>query len=328
MQRSQEASDGLLLKVLQHSWALPHTLVHHRFAPPRRRQASFAAGEDLVRLLAEAGLVDRPLHLFVGDSSFAECLSPYTRDLREQLLAWQATASSEPVDAEPSEDTLYELAASFVRSDPRLPAEKQVAERSVGIVRHHLDAGCELTVVDSVRLDWRCCDARLQGVSLRSAPPVLVGLQGLDAAYLAPLLLHLLEVLGERLAGMLFVSHGAAQGARWAEIYLGTRLEQLRGGGSICLPSTALRAEDLRDLIDKPRSDATFYSGPSLAFGSHLRRTLGAANATGDCLTYAAAEAALALQDVQRCGNIPPCLQLGWACINAHGAGLQAAVRR
>lgn len=229
--RAADASlGGRLLTVLAPAWELPPVAVHAELDTRACRRRVEVRAERVAASLAEMGLATRRLHLWVGSTAITSCLSPYSRELRDALLAWAAAHPDQlgaDLDlAQPaSEDTLYALAADFIASDPRLSVERDAADRTVGIQRLEAD-GLPFELVDLGRVDPRLCDARLGAFGPPADAPVLVR-QSSD----------LEDGSGAGLAALLRLL--AAQVASVTVLLEGTALEQ--PPGTVLLPAAAMR---------------------------------------------------------------------------------------
>jgi hypothetical protein len=222
---------GELLQLLRAS-TLPAIALHASLSADTVAHTGQAAGRAVVAALAEMGLGDRPLHLWLGDPLFVECLSPYSRELREVLLAW---GDANPADLGPdlrdhlgpvaSEDALYALVNDFLLVDPRLWPEKVAAERTVGIL-HREAAGQRFEICDLGRVDPALVDARLPAFDLSPPFPVLVRL-GADPYGATPALLEaVFEALGPQVASVTLASEGSLSA---------------RAAGALLLPRGMLR---------------------------------------------------------------------------------------
>ena len=203
--------DGALLAALVEPWHLLHLRLHASLLPsPAQAEAATTA---LLRRLAEMGLLGRPLHLWLGDPVPIDCLSPYTRDLRQPLWQWaqgQPAALGADLTAAPLaplEATLYAVADDLLATDGRLGVERAAAERSVGIYREQI-AGCACAIVDLGRLQPEACDA---GLGLRAPPlgqDVLLQLALDSPLAAAASLASLLPQLGDRLRSITVTYEG------------------------------------------------------------------------------------------------------------------------
>jgi len=159
--------------------AWPQILIDAELSPRALGQLAERAAKRIAAYLAEMGLWDRPLHLWLGPEMVVDCLSPYTRELREVLVAWAAghlaQVGSDLSDLSPQvpEHVLYAIARDFAHTDRELVEERLAAERTVGI-RHYADGALAFDVVDLSRLDQGVIDARLPRLSWIGPAPVLI----------------------------------------------------------------------------------------------------------------------------------------------------------
>lgn len=194
--------DGLLLSQLLMSASLSSMHVHTSLQTSQSTARRKRVTQGLLGGLAEMGLLQRPVHLFLGASQVLECLSPYHRDLGAQICAWgdaqwQAHGKTRDVRFQEDPDGSYLLQAAFLRQDKALLQEKHLAERSVGIQHGHLD-GASFTWLDLGRLPQTACDPRLNdlGHAGQHDAPILLHLNPSQMPPLAPMLPRLLESLG------------------------------------------------------------------------------------------------------------------------------------
>ncbi len=108
----------------------------------------------IFRTIAEKGLSQRKIHLWIGDDLILQWLSPYVRDLRNVMTAWAQHNIH-------GEDEFYESIPRFLAADGRLTDERIRADRSVGI--SHYSAGFD--VIDTARLDPTAWDPRIKSAS-------------------------------------------------------------------------------------------------------------------------------------------------------------------
>jgi hypothetical protein len=230
LRAADDALGGRLLTVLAPSWELPPVAVHTELDTAACRRRVEARAERVAASLAEMGLATRPLHVWVGSGAVTSCLSPYTRELRDTLLAWGAAHPDQigpdvDLGLAASEDTLYALATDFFASDPRLAVERDDADRTVGILRLEAD-GLPFELVDLGRVDARVCDARLGAFAAPADAPVLVRLSSDLEDGSGAGLSSLLRLLREHVASVTVLLEGTA-------------LEH--PPGTILLPAAAMR---------------------------------------------------------------------------------------
>src|SRR5690606_37662773 len=89
--RTDEATEGALLTVLSNGWEIPEISLHAELDLAAQGRRAERRQSRVVSALAEMGLVGRPLHVWLGSPAITDCLSPYTRELREPMLAWAET---------------------------------------------------------------------------------------------------------------------------------------------------------------------------------------------------------------------------------------------
>lgn len=233
--------------------APPEIHIHPGLAPQRWAERGSRAAERIVHHLAEAGMLNRPMHLWVGPSAVTACLSPYTRELRVPLTRW-AQAQTLPTDWQPagehpSEDALYAIARDFLRTDARLVPEKRLAERTVGITGHTLDA-VECDIIDCGRLELPLCDARLspgRGDNWSAPPPVLVRLDSGGRGLEAPCLAKLLADVGHAVASITLFTDGPVDATVSAGAHAVDAIWPWGGQAPIILPA----ATPLRDPLPR-----------------------------------------------------------------------------
>ena len=240
-----------------------------------RRRRGERAGQRIASLLAESGYLTRPVHLWVGPGAVTECLSPYARDLRDALRTWALQKAHEkhsPLaedlhepSMQPSEDELYAIAHDFLRSDPRLPQERETAERSVGLTRHVVD-GISLETIDLARIDLDLCDARLNVGYIPSPAPVLLRLDPDPSDPDAFLLRSLLDTLGPTIASVTIVLEGSLLRGPPGSVLLPHLLIRWAGEQKLAPPATApFDPEDLNGYANGPVQRGAVLSVPSAA---------------------------------------------------------------
>ena len=332
-----QAGEGLL-SFLQAPSPAPKLHVHHSFAPMARHKHATECGDSLIRLVAEAGLADRPMHVLAGDLNVLDCVSPYARELRAPLLAWGAAHSATWAHAAASscvgDDPVYAILRAFLPTDGRLGPEKAAAERSVGIHQYALGAGgptdrafsWQLTLIDTARLDARLCDPRLGAFRVRTPAPVIICLQAVDPCQLGILLDHLVRTFAERLASIFIADKSYVPAAPSGHVIVASRFENMTGGPPVALPAGALLPEDLSGLLSQPPSYGVLYSAPCLALAQHM--DVGSdlpANPEALCWTANATSAVDAILQAGVRGLLSPQTELGWAAVNAFVAPLVLA---
>lgn len=116
--------------------------------------------------VAQHGLLHRPVHLLVGELPWAECVSPYTRDLTITLDQFARSKSewSSGLPLKPNEPSLqanwyYTVARRFVSSRTELREEKKRVDKQFGCQPFGLRETSYW--IDSARLDWQAVDPRL-----------------------------------------------------------------------------------------------------------------------------------------------------------------------
>ena len=168
-------------------------------------------------ILAEMGLLTRPLHLWVGHSIVTDCLSPYPRDLRELMQRW-LRLSPDAVGADLrgdsstfGEDAVYALCHDFLRTDPQLGEERAMAERSVGLTRYRFETQ-SYEIIDLGRIDPNACDARLMGLGNLAPGSVMLRLGTSPEDSGAGAIRTLMRELGPILQSVTFVMEGSPIG--------------------------------------------------------------------------------------------------------------------
>lgn len=215
LQAADAQTDGAIWLALLGDTELPTARLHTSLHPNRHRERYQRAGERIVTHLAEQGLAQRPVHLWVGPPVVVDCLSPYTRELSDVLVQWAAKhpemlgGDLREREHPAGEDVLYALAYDFLRSDSNLAKERAAADRSVGIGRECID-DIAFETVDLGRIDPAVVDSRLVGARAVEHPaPVLlrVGPEPEDDG--GALLRSLLDGLGEHIRSVTLVIDGS-----------------------------------------------------------------------------------------------------------------------
>ncbi|MED5465031.1 MAG: hypothetical protein VX699_10280, partial [Myxococcota bacterium] len=160
-----ETSNQLLPRLLMGELTLPEFHVHASLSPDNLNDSIHQAALGLLQTLAESGFTKRPLYLWIGNDLPIHHLSPYSRDLGEQLQSW---AQQNPEHLGPdiprpdssNPDILYALTQDFLNTDTALQEERHRANREAGIQHLTLlNQPCE--VVDLSQLDHGATDPRL-----------------------------------------------------------------------------------------------------------------------------------------------------------------------
>ena len=267
---------GELINALHGGGRLPEVRVHASLHPDGIDRLGRRQAQQVVTTLAESGLADRPLHIWLGDGVLTDVLSPYTRELRPVLWRWaQANpydlgADLRPIQAgEPTEDMLYAVLNDFMQVDPRLAPEKTVAERTVGIYRYRFkegDGGFEL--IDMGRVDPHLCDPRLPAWRLKTPAPTVLRLDGHNAGA-ASVLRGVLEAMGGRIVSITVAAAGLALGAPAGTVVMPRLLIRWGGGDKLPIPLTpGLSATDFLGLTDRPVQSGAVVAVPSLLLAS------------------------------------------------------------
>ncbi|MBC7793013.1 MAG: hypothetical protein H7Z43_04855 [Clostridia bacterium] len=172
-----DATGGVLMSWLTSSAALPPMQVHPDLSSAAIASRAAAFAGRIQSALAETGLLGRPVQLWCGPGWLADCLSPYTRELRPALTHW-ATSMPEVLGSDAAaaaragvlgEDALYAIAYDLLRERPQLAEERDVADRTAGIYRSD---GFEL--IDLCRVDLGACDPRVGSIAGAYEGAVLV----------------------------------------------------------------------------------------------------------------------------------------------------------
>jgi hypothetical protein len=201
-QQADAAADGQLEALLQHRMA-PELIVHPSVEPPHTAHLAHRTAQRILTAIAESGLGNRAVHLWVGSSIVTDVLSPYPRDLGPQLLAW-ADATCGPDAA----GDVYAAMAAFLGADARLLDEQHRAEQTLGLQRLQRD-GVAFDVIDMARLDATLCDPEL--VHLQQAPhraPIVLRLSAPRARTLATVVERLIDLCNTQLASVTVVTEG------------------------------------------------------------------------------------------------------------------------
>lgn len=258
LDQAELLSNGALLRHLLRTDELPRLRIHPEVAISALEQRGQDLGARIVGTLAEMGLADRPLHIWVGSPMVTDLVSPYVRELRQVLLDWAAEHSQElgrdlvPLPEDVSEDQLYAIAADFLRSDPRLVTERVAADRSVGIMHYAVD-GVPFDIVDMGRIETQVADARLSPFDADGSAPVIVRLtpDGKDPS--CATLRIVLASLGPQVHSVTLALDGRLGGERPGTLLLPTHVRRVEGGAVSSLRGLVrLGFEVLQPLTDAP----------------------------------------------------------------------------
>ncbi len=205
---------GRLIALLESNAKLPEISLHAALNVRALDDRASARAERIVTTLAELGLASRELRLWIGGPAITDCLSPYTRDLSETLLAWaaqneDALGDDLCLDDTTNEDVFYALAYDFARADLRLEPEKREADRSVGIERDEVD-GIDFDIIDLRRLDLGADDPRLGDLRPSGEAPVLLRISPKLEERSGAAFMRLFELLAPKLASVTLALEGTA----------------------------------------------------------------------------------------------------------------------
>ncbi|MBI3179194.1 MAG: hypothetical protein HYZ27_06005 [Deltaproteobacteria bacterium] len=270
--------------------------------------------------MAEMGLIERPIFIWVGSDVITDVLSPYARELRSPLLEWAAQnppALGEDLRdlAQPAgEDALYALARDFTASDPALANERTQADRTVGILRFDGD-GLPFELLDLGRIEPQVCDARLADFTPPAPAPVLVRLTASLEDGEAMLLRTLLAALGPRIIGAALIMEGVALSGGVGAIVLPHLLVEWRES-KLWLPNAApLAAGDLVGHADAQVLGGAVLSAPaaSLLSPGHVADLVRAYGVSA--VEVGGAPALEALMDARLSGVLSPGADVSWALV-------------
>ena len=243
-----------LLALLQPGASLPPIAVHAASSPATWQRQQARNADRVVQAVAEMGLVDRPLHLWLGEGRVADCVSPYSRELKDVLWHWAQTHPERvgpDIPAQPSDDALYAVMHDFMAHDRRLAGEKEEAERTVGIYQHTI-ASMAVEMIDLGRADPMLCDPRLPAFRLRAPAPTVVRVDAPDPQLLGAALEAFINTLGNRLASITIVLPSQAPVAMAGQITLPRFAINWAGGQKLPLLNEALTPQDFLGLADRP----------------------------------------------------------------------------
>jgi hypothetical protein len=202
---AQSLSEGVFLDLFVGKQVLPEVFIHPDLSFDTMLGTRRGCADRIVEKLAEMGFLRRPIHVWVGDRGIIDCLSPYTRDLRDTLITW-ATNTPQNLDENTlahlqntgpqiTEDLLYAISNAFIGDDTRLVDERRAAERQVGIIHFQVDDLC-FEAVDLGRIDPNHCDARLHHWHIEHDAPILLRLPSLSEGNHPHLMDRLFELIG------------------------------------------------------------------------------------------------------------------------------------
>jgi hypothetical protein len=245
-----------VLVLLLSDHPLPEVLVHADLDPVAAGQQAERHAQRLLEMLAENGLIERPIHLWIGNDVLTDCLSPYARELRDVLLSW-AARNADVVGPEvaalldnPGEDLSYAVMHDFLRAREGLLDERERADRTVGILRS-TDRGLPFELVDLGRIDPALCDARLPTWHVGTPAPVLVRLGTDSEESDATALRAVLDALGGQLASVTLLLEGTLLGGRPGGILLPHLMVRWAGEEKLSIPAqAALDPDELASLAD------------------------------------------------------------------------------
>ena len=318
-----DESQGLLLSLLLGRSQIPDIDLHAGLAPSAIASHFAQQADRVLEVLAENGLMGRGTHLWLGPESITDCLSPFTRDLREPLLRWaEANVMLAGLDGslpeeKITEDWLYVIAQRFLDGDEALLRERDEADRSVGILRHRWP-GVNFDSVDLCRIEAGGCDTRLAQWRVGADAPILLrlsfGFQDVEQTFIT----RILEVIGPYLASVNVVLRGNILGPAVGDLLLPSMVLDLCGGEALALPNpSTLHADDLSLYAEGPIPNFPVLSAPSFRLISgeyleHLKERYGVAGVHLGCSdSLRALQLALWSGSLQRETPVSTCLFQG-----------------
>ncbi len=306
-----------LLSLLQAGANLPIIVVHAASNPSiRARQHARDAGRA-VQAVAEMGLIDRPLHLWLGEGRISDCLSPYSRELKDALWRWAQTHPQHvgpDIPSQPSDDALYAICDDFMAHDPRLVGEKEDAERTVGIYQHAV-ADLRVEMIDLGRTDPTLCDPRLPAFRLHAPAPVLIRVDAPDSQLLAAALEAFIHTLGHRLASITIVLPTQAPAAMAGEIILPRFAVNWAGGQKLPLLNDALSPQDFIGLADRPVQAGDTLLVPALGLHTPGALELMADDPSIACVQLGSTDMVATLHDAIWTGKVSERLECAWLAV-------------
>ncbi len=311
---------GALVEILTTDWELPEVLLHADLDESAQKKRAEHRQGRIVARLAEMGLAGRPLHVWVGPPALTDCLSPYSRELRQPMLSW-AEAHPELVGEDVvldtsalGEDLLYALTADFLATDGRLTDERLEADRSVGIQRYEID-GLPFELIDLGRVDASVIDARLTRWQVGDPAPVCLRL-GPDLEDAGGGLATLLATLRDSLASVTVVLEATALEAPPGVVLVPDVMLTWAGEHAVAVPG-ANRGEEaeLASLAEGVQVGGALLSIPhaSLLSSPHVSGLAQRYKVRGIDLGGGAAVGVLA--DAIWAGMLGPDVELTWAAV-------------
>ena len=313
-------TDGALFALLQ-TPKLPYVHIHADLGPDAVAQRAQQHGLRIVAALAEMGLAQRPVHLWMGDPIVTDCLSPYVRELRHILWQWaqehpqDLSADVQEVTSFASDDLFYALAHDFFASDTRLFGEKADADRSVGIVHgsrdgRYAEAAQGFEMIDTGRLDPGVCDARLVlPAPAGHAAPVVLRVASSGTPFDAEVTRTLMRTLAAQLTHVTVVCE--AVGSRGLAGRVSLPQQFIAWGQNRCaLPHTRFTPEHLTPLLAAPVDRKPAVTVPTYAVVDSLQ-------APGPTLLGYADTAAVINDAVWQRDASLPALDVAWAVVHS-----------
>lgn len=240
-----KATEGRLEKLLCGELLFPEIHVHASLTPTNLHNIIRQEATTLLKELSERGLGKRPLHLWFGNDLPTYFLSPFIRDMSDNLQQWAANNFDQlgpdlltnRSNLETPDFTLA-VALDFLATNEELLSEMQQANGEVGISHRNM-LGHPYEVIDCARLDYSAVDPRIRPHSASAQGPVILRLPHLLADEQGELLRAIANLAGNRIAGVTIAMSGTHLG---------------HSPGSILLPDLALRWEGERKIAFPARS--------------------------------------------------------------------------
>ncbi len=314
---------GALLHMLEPLWELPEIALHADLdaAPTALRVTK--RSHQVLNALAEMGLLGRPLHLWLGSPIFTDCLSPYTRELRQVLVEWarghaDALGGDVDLDGTLAEDSFYALAYDFLASDERLFEERKEADRSVGIMHYEADDQ-PFELIDLGRVEPGACDARLTPWEALREAPILVRLAVDAEAADGESLAALLTQTAQWIASVTVQLDGSAIVAPPGTVILPDVLIRWAGEQKVAVPgSQQVSNGDFAGLAQQVEVGGSILSvcHAGLLSAANVGQLVRSYNV--HAVEVGGGGSIVALADAVWSGQLGPEVELAWATVAAH----------